>query len=166
VRIGLVFIASLIQAGCALQPVAPPQAELAQIQQFSMTGRMAVRQADTRHHVSIDWRHTPERDEILLATPFGQGIAELVRDASGARLTLADRRSVSAADWDTLAQEVFGVALPLNGAHRWLLGDPAGAAGWRVTIHERDPAGLPTLIELERDEIEVRLKVDAWQQVQ
>lgn len=127
-----------------------------------------MRQGEVRHNARVDWRHATGRDEILLTTPFGQGVAELTRDASGARLVLADQRRFVADDWSTLAQQVFGFPLPLGTSARWLLGDVADTEGWRVTIVERESAAvdaLPTVFELERDDIAVRLKIDEWIEV-
>jgi len=124
-----------------------------------------------RHHVNVDWRHSIAVDEILLTTPLGQGVAEIVRDAAGARLTLADRRSFMAGDWSALSQQVFGFPLPLKGSARWLVGDlgeGVATEGWRVTVVERESGAanaLPAVIELERDDIDVRLKIDEWIEV-
>ncbi|MFN3883797.1 MAG: lipoprotein insertase outer membrane protein LolB [Rhodocyclaceae bacterium] len=155
-------------AGCAAAPIALPRAAPADIGQFALSGRLAVRQAEARHHVHVDWRHTPYDDILLLTTPLGQGVAELARDDFGARLTLADGRHFVAADWNQLALEALGIPLPLDGAIRWLLGDLSDTGGWRVMILEREngsPDGLPTLIELERDDIAVRFKIDEWLEV-
>jgi outer membrane lipoprotein LolB len=114
----------------------------------------------------MTWRHEPARDEILLTTPLGLGIAEVIRDAGGARLTLADRREYAAVDWAELSERVFGVRLPLAGLPRWVLGDIHGnTAGWRIEILERENAAgnpLPTLIDLKAEDTEVRLKIDEW----
>lgn len=157
---------ALFLAGCATVAMVPDRLPVAEITRFAFVGRLAVRQAEARHHVNIDWRHDVQRDEILLTTPLGQGIAEIVRDAAGARLTLADQRRYSAADWSDLSRQIFGFALPLQASARWLLGDIGAATeGWRVTVLEREterPGALPTAIELERDDITVRLKIDEW----
>jgi len=159
----------ILLAGCtALAPV-PERPSAEAITRFAFTGRLLIRQGETRHHVRIDWRHTPDRDDILLTTPFGQGIAEIARDATGARLTLADKREFAAPDPDSLTDQVFGFRLPLNGAVGWLLGRPGEPVSWRVNVIERDGEGsqaLPSLLELERDDILVRLKVDDWSEVQ
>ncbi len=155
-------------AGCAGVPQLPQRPPAAQIEHFVFSGRMAVRQGEARHHVRIDWRHAVDSDEILLSTPLGQGVAELTRDAGGARLLLADRRRYMADDWDSLAQQVFGFALPLGAATRWVLGDLAETAGWRVTLLAREndaTDALPTELELERDDIVVRLRIDEWSEV-
>lgn len=162
------FACALLLTGCAASPPLPPRPAAAAIVAFAFQGRLAVRQGETRHHVNIDWRHEAARDEILLTTPLGQGIAEIVRDAAGARLVLADRRRFAAADWGELSEEVFGFRLPLQGSARWLLGNGAAAEGWRMTVVEREsttPHALPSIIELERDDIAVRLRIDEWSEV-
>jgi outer membrane lipoprotein LolB len=164
----VVLVLALL-SGCATAPPSPVRPPVAQIEQFAFSGRIAVRQGDVRHNARVDWRHETGRDEILLTTPFGQGVAELTRDATGARLVLADQRRFAADDWSALSQQVFGFALPLGTSARWLLGDIAVTEGWRVTIVERESAAadaLPTVIELERDDIAVRLKIDEWIEVQ
>lgn len=163
------LVALLLLAGCAANPVLPTRPASERISQFAFSGRLAVRQGETNHHVRIDWRHVPERDEILLATPLGQGLAQIERDAAGARLLLADRRRIEAADWASLAEQAFGFRLPLQASARWLLGETVDTEGWRIEVRERESAdatALPTLIELERDDISVRLKIDEWSEAQ
>ncbi|MDO8958401.1 MAG: outer membrane lipoprotein LolB [Rhodocyclaceae bacterium] len=165
----IIFFALAVLSGCAITPEHLARPPVGEIAQFAFVGRIAVRQGEIRHHARIDWRHTPATDEILLATPLGQGLAELTQDATGARLVLADRRHFAADNLGALAQQVFGFPLPLGASARWLLGEIEVADGWRVTIVERESAAadaLPTVIELERDDIAVRLKIDEWSEVQ
>lgn len=164
-RVLLLWALVLLLPGCTTVGALPQRPAMQDITQFAFVGRLAVRQGETRHHVNVDWRHDARSDAILLTTPLGQGIAELVRDAGGARLTLADKRSYAAADWGALSQQVFGFPLPLGASPRWLLGELGATEGWRVTVVERESAAvdaLPTVIELERDNIAVRLKIDEW----
>lgn len=139
---------------------------------------MAVRQDEARHHVRISWNHNAGADELLVSSPLGQGIAELVRDSAGARLTTAERRVFSAQDWEALFAEVFGFRLPLAGLPRWLLADlpatavddrgrprAARAGEWAISYldyESESPAALPVLIEFRREDLEIRLKVDSW----
>lgn len=153
--------------------------ERAQILAFSLDGRVAAHREQNHHYANISWRHTAADDDIVITTPLGQGVAQLSRDAAGARLRTADRREVAAADWEDLSAQVFGFALPLAGLPRWLLGDvtptrrdergrpvTAVAEGWDIRYlgYESDAAdALPVLVEFRRDDIELRLKVDSWQ---
>lgn len=105
-------------------------------------------------------------------------MAELARDARGARLVTADKQVVEASDWEELSSRIFGFSLPLSGMPRWLLGDvrptardgqgrplAALADGWDIRYLDYEsaaPGALPVLIELRHDDIELRLKVDEW----
>lgn len=161
-RLPLVLGCAALLAACTQAPVRPV-ASPADAARFNLEGRLSVRQGETAHHLGISWHHAVERDEILLSGLLGQGLAELTRDASGARLLTADRRSIVATDWETLAERVFGVRLPLSDMPRWVVGvSPAPTSdGWRVDYLEVE-AGRPVLMEMRRGDIEVRLKVDAW----
>ncbi|CAG0998900.1 Outer-membrane lipoprotein LolB [Rhodocyclaceae bacterium] len=157
-------------------PVRPARVQVAA---FAVDGRFSARQGETRHHANFSWHHAADRDEILITTPLGQGVAELVRDARGARLVTADRQTVEAEDWESLSARIFGFPLPLSGLPRWLPGDvparslddrgrpeTALAEGWTIRYldYESDaPDALPVLVEFQREDMELRLKVDAWQ---
>ena len=137
-----------------------------------------MRQGEVRHNANFEWRHRAAADEILLTTPLGQGVAQLSRDAGGARLVRADKEVIEAPDWESLSVRLFGFALPLSDLPRWLLGDvtpnerdaqgrpqAARVAGWDIRYLDYEsaaPDALPVLVEFRRDDIELRLKVDAW----
>jgi len=134
--------------------------------EFEFDGRIAVRQSQSWHYANIVWRHDKAGDEILLTTPLGQGMAELSRDASGARLLTADRKEYAASDWEGLSEQTFGIRLPLGDMPKWLTGHaPPAASGWRVEYldYQSEAAdALPTSMEARRDDIEVRLKINEW----
>lgn len=173
--------AAALLAGCATLP-APETGERptdrSATTAFRLEGRLAVRQGENRHHVRVSWQHGGDADTLLIASPLGQGIAELTRDRSGAHLVTADRRTVDAPDWEALSGEIFGFRLPLAGLPRWLLADvaptavdrlgrplSARAGEWLIAYldYEADvPGALPVLMEFRRDDLEIRLKVDSW----
>lgn len=194
----------LLPGGCALlspeeeggvAAVAPaaPVAFIARpargsIETFAIAGRVAIRQEERTHVSGVVWEHAMERDEMRLTAPLGQTVAELVRDHAGARLLLSDGRETSAADLEGLANDVFGIDLPLTAMPFWILADtPARArqivldeAGrplqlelddWQIryeTYESPDVNALPTFIRLHREAaegrepIDVRLKIDTW----
>jgi outer membrane lipoprotein LolB len=185
----LLFAACLLPAACAAPPPrssvqrpGSPRPLRQQITGFTLAGRIAVRREQNRYSGELSWRHSLTEDNILISGPLGQGLAELVRDATGAHLTTAERREYSAPDLDQLAAQVFGFALPLSGMARWIVGntdtaqrDEAGqpqravADGWSIEYLDWEAEStnaLPMLIEMRRDELEVRLKIIEWQDLQ
>ena len=85
-RLLLAFAVAGLSACASLPPpAAVPPAPTFVAGSFALEGRLSLRQGETRHHVGISWRHEPARDEIFLSGLLGQGLAELSRDATGAR---------------------------------------------------------------------------------
>ncbi len=147
-------------------------------------GRLAVNVADEAWHGTFAWRHAPQRQQVDLAGPLGQGSARLVEDAAGAKLDLGDGRVVNGSDTERLLQRELGWTLPLHGLRHWIGGraDPGRAAtpshdaqgrlvgleqdGWRIAFDRyREVAGdavLPHRVVLERDDLGVRLVIDDW----
>jgi outer membrane lipoprotein LolB len=157
----------LALAACAQLPATSPGVRNPPtLTRFEFDGRIVVSENQSRHYANISWRHDATRDEILLTTPLGQGVAALTRDAHGARLVTADRKQYYAADWEGLAAQVFGARLPLNDLPVWLAGHaPSATSGWRVQYLEYQSDAvdaLPTLIELGREEIGLRIKISEW----
>lgn len=123
---------------------------------------MSVRHGDQRQALSISWQHRTANDRIVLTTVLGQVVAELVRDRVGAVLTLADGRRYEGADWEGLVATLFGATVPLDGLRHWLAGETVSVPeGWQAeTLAVED--GMPVLMELKRDDLVLRLKVDEW----
>lgn len=171
----LVSFAALWLVACAeLQaPVAVEAERSAQLGPprlyFIADGRIALKSGERRDHLRFHWEHTPERDSVLLMSPLGQGLAELIRDATGARLIQPNRPPLVASDLRMLAEDALGTPLPLEGLADWLRGaHPAlqgDVEGWRVMVTDTSPyrqRRLLRVLEAYRDEIELKLIVDGW----
>lgn len=159
---------ALLLAACASLPMPTDQALGPALESFALAGRLALRQGERSDHLRFDWEHSPGVDNLLLTTPLGQGVARVRRDAGGASLETAAGRRHAAADWESLTQQVFGVVLPLDDLPEWLRGAHPGrdgeVAGWRVRVTEVSPFRqgrlLPRVLEVRKDDIELRLVVD------
>jgi len=176
------FLSAAFLCACAALPPPEPRPLRNDISRFSLTGRVAVRNGDESFTARIEWRHGDGTDRILLTSPLGQGLAELNADASGAHLETADRKSFAAPDLEGLSEQVFGAALPLASLPRWVVGQVWNAVealqidrqgrpqsfsdrGWRVAYldYEADTAdALPALIQLRRDDLDLKLRIDQW----
>jgi outer membrane lipoprotein LolB len=173
----------LLLAGCAQTPpavVAPPTPS-----RFDLEGRVSIKSEGQSFSGGIRWRHDPARDEILLTSPLGQGVAELRQEDGRVTLKSADGRSHVAASGEALLDAVLGVRLPVDGMVHWLLAQPRPGSpyeverngegrvarltqdGWRLEYGRYQVHGghwLPGRIFARRDEVlEFRLVVDAWQ---
>ena len=142
-----------------------------------LRGRLSVTRDEERLHVSLQWRHAADGDEILVGGPLGQGVARIRRDGEGALLEMNGER-LRAENWERLVAQALGEPLPLSGLERWLTGDlPAAerdvfgrahlaeSEGWRIEVlrYESEEADAwPALIDLRRDGLQLRLKIDRW----
>ena len=130
----------------------------------------------------LTWRHAGERDTLVVSSPLGQAMAEIVSDADGALLTGSDGGSQRADSADALLQSAIGYPLPLSRLLDWLRGrDPGGGKitrdewgrplqlrheDWRIDYaYDSDAAqALPGRLFVERaDGFELRLRIDEWQ---
>ena len=111
----------------------------------------------------------PENDVVLLMSPLGQGLAELTRDMSGARLMQPNQKVIVAATLPQLAQRVFGAPLPLEAMAEWMRGARPALSGevdgWRMVISDTSEFRLSRLLrvmEASREDVELKLIVDDW----
>ena len=169
----------VLVAGCASVRPLPPRPERSNIPAFTLDGRISVRQGERPYASRIEWTHAADSDRIFLVGPLGQGLAELSRDSAGARLVTAERKTLTAPDWSALAEDLLGIPLPLSGVVRWIagaveptardaMGRPQTALeqGWVIRYVEYESTAadaLPVQIELTRDDIDVRIRIDQWQ---
>jgi outer membrane lipoprotein LolB len=151
------------------------------LQDFSIEARFSLRHEEKNYAGRLSWRHSGSKDELLLASPFGQGMAEIASDAKGVRLTTGDGKSYEAADAETLTQQALGFPLPLNKLVDWVRGRWFGGEsdtvdvfgrplrvhqdGWRIDYeYDSDaPQALPGRLFVAREEgLELRLRIDEW----
>lgn len=170
-RAWLVCLIALLPAACAELPptsvdslaLGPPLAR------FAAEGRISVRQGERSDHLRFRWEHAPDRDVVLLMSPLGQGLAELTRDAAGARLVRGNQATIAADTLPQLAARVVGAPLPLEAMADWLRGarpDLSGEAdGWLVAVSDTSTirqSRLVRVLEARREDVELKLIVDDW----
>lgn len=96
-------------------------------------------------------------------------MAELTRDAAGARLVQPNQATIAAHTLTQLAQRVVGAPLPLEAMADWLRGARptlnGEEDGWRVEISETSAYRqhrLLRVMEAHREDVEFKLVVDDW----
>jgi outer membrane lipoprotein LolB len=152
---------------------------------YDLTGRLSARHAAEGLSASYRWHHDRDSDELELASPLGQTLAQLSGGPAGVTLRTADGRIETASDWQTLTSRGLGWPLPVTGLSYWVQGVPregapfvvepgdAGAPGllrqdgWTVVYNafaaDRDGVLRPSRMTLSYADVEVRLVIDEWQ---
>ncbi len=147
---------------------------------FSLEGRFSLQYEDKNASGRLNWRHVGMNDDVLLSSPFGQGLAEIVSTPQGARLTLSNGKVYEAVDAETLTRQVLGFPLPLTQLTDWVRGrarsgtierDDYGRLtrlhhdAWQIEyVYENAEAQSPPmrLVAKRTNGIELRLRIDEW----
>lgn len=166
--------ALLALAACAELPRAPGESY-----EFELTARFAATYRNEAASGTLLWRHRAARDEVMLSSPFGQGLARISRDGESVILVAGDDKRYSAADAETLTEQVLGFRLPLRGLTDWVRARPATDApaqaeyaqdgrllsleqhGWRIEYMAYE--GIqPKRLKLIYPGLELRLAITEW----
>jgi outer membrane lipoprotein LolB len=171
----LAAAAIVLVAGCAQAPLSPPPpGEL----EFHLLGRIAARYAGDGFTGNVDWRHARNGDDMLIATPLGQGVARIVREGEAVQITTANGREYRAPDAETLTEQALGFRLPLEGMADWVRGQPSAGArtvatspdgtirvleqnGWRIEYLSYE-GGRPKLMQMQYPGVQLRFVVTEW----
>jgi outer membrane lipoprotein LolB len=181
----IAFAAALVAtlAACASAPssVAPVDARAEGA--FTAQGRLSARRAADAVAVHYDWRHDAAADTFDIATPLGQTVARMRRDASGVHVERPNEAPVGYRDWSQLTQAVIGAPIPVDGLAYWVqaVPDPRGASdierddagralvlrqqGWEIVYGYNDASTRPSRLVMRypgSDPVEVRIVVDAF----
>ena len=151
----------VLAAGCAPVEIRPPQGAL----DFELLGRIAARYGSDSFTGNVNWRHARGGDEMLISTPFGQGVARIVREGEAVELTTSDGKRHRANDAEDLTERVLGFRVPIVGLADWVRGRPSPeleGRGWKVEYQERDEERRPTRMRLTYQGIELRLAITQW----
>lgn len=148
---------------------------------FQLEARFSVTAESERHSGRLSWRHASGGDDLRLASPFGQVLAEIEVRPGRASLLAADRSRRDAPDAQTLTQQVLGYPLPIERLAGWVRAAPSPAAavtrdaagrpaaidddGWRIEYDYDDdaPGTLPARLIVSRSGgPELRLRIEEW----
>jgi outer membrane lipoprotein LolB len=173
-RVALLLLAAFV-GGCAQVEIKPPAGAL----EFELAGRIAARYGKESFTGNIAWRHAKSGDDLLISTPTGQGVAQIVRQGEAVLLKTAEPREYRASDAESLTERVLGFRLPLEGLADWVRARASSNSpareerapdgrllrleqgGWSIEYQEY--AGqLPSRMRLAYQGIELRLAISQW----
>jgi outer membrane lipoprotein LolB len=174
---------TLLVAGCVSMPPPPTVPE-----DFSLKGKVAVRDGDARFSANILWQQRGDGFEIDLWGPLGQGRVQLVKQ--GGRVILKDSQGqvLTAGDAESVMRRHLGWSLPIEVLPAWIQGKPLAAVGsegltygdegelvtfrqldWQVRLdryRQLEGVGgirnLPGRVTAEKESAHVRLVITEW----
>lgn len=173
-RLAACLALALLAAGCAQLDRTSAEAP-----QFELSARLAARYRDESFSGNVAWRHAQGSDEMLITSPFGAGVARIVREGDAVVLTTSEPREYRARDAETLTEEVLGFRLPLAGLADWVRGRASRDAprpvetfedgrlktlqqgGWKVEYQAYE-GERPARLRLLYPGIELRLAISEW----
>ena len=183
VRRHCVLLAVLVLSACVSAPPAeiPPRPARESILHFELSGRAIIRQGERADSMRMTWMHSSAEDDMGFSSSLGMVVAELQRDATGARWTTADGERYEARSADQLMARLTDQPVPIESLAHWVLGrvsadrpamrDSLGRLleaedeGWTVRILSYEsprPEALPSSIEVEHGPLRIRLAIEEW----
>jgi len=161
--------------------------QLAAIEEFSLHGRIGVQTNSKGFSGSLQWQHRSTGDDINLYSPLGSQVASITRTADQVTLQDSSGKRFSAADAETLTQQILGWKLPLTGLADWSIGRPTQSPiqnstwseqglltnleqdGWKIEYDNYEQQGaymLPGKIFLKSDQLNLKLLVEKWNKLE
>ncbi|MCW9023504.1 MAG: lipoprotein insertase outer membrane protein LolB [Gammaproteobacteria bacterium] len=192
------LILSLLISGCAVAPVptTPPgsaqvtwehrQVQLAEMQQWRLSGRLSITTDIEAWHLDVNWQQQDDQYDIRLSGPLGAGQVRLSGSQAGVYLHDDDKVYFSQ-EADSLLREHTGVSMPVTSLMYWVRGLPnphmpdvnvsqldeygrlanLKQDGWVVEMKRYVKVNnlqLPNKLFIKgQPDIEVRMIVDDWQ---
>jgi len=199
----LVVITSLL-TGCALPTPAEQasstevnqniidahQKKLEQLQQWSLSGRMAIIQKRNKERDSfyINWQYLPHQQVIRFSHPLKGQLAKLTIDDNGALLVDSNEQERWAPSADELLYRLLGASVPFKQLHYWVLGRKTSSLesdryhndgtlarakllnqqqdwhiSWFYDQNKSQTLRLPQQIHLESPELLIKVQMKEWQ---
>lgn len=174
--------ALLVLAGCAAVPNLPaPASRPAAEGAWTLQGRIGVQHGDESMSGQLHWQHRADRDELLMISPLGQGVARIVRDTGGVTLEVPNQPPRYAPDVESLTRETLGYVLPVSGLAWWVQARPDPSSpfevrhdeggrvaqlrqdGWVIDYLQYTEDARPRRLTVAREGLRIRLVADSWQ---
>ena len=156
-------------------------AALQTLEQWTASGRIAVKTTDDGGNVRLWWRKTPGRALLRLSAPLGKGVLKLVEQGDRFLLHTPDGNTLESSNPDSMLLDYTGWHIPVRELRHWMTGQPGTATdyqiddfgrlaslGWRdwTVKFERysqdiHPA-LPTKMVASKESVRIRVVIDDW----
>ncbi|RTE66655.1 outer membrane lipoprotein LolB [Amphritea opalescens] len=189
----LVVAALILLSGCSgltPQPTTTPErpwSEHYQMMQatdsWQLTGKIGIRAPAESHSASLYWEQSPQRYQIDLTGPLGQGGARIEGDELGVSIDIAGEQPLWAPSAEQLMEDTLGWQFPVQDVRYWILGIPAPSNpfelsltqqladeiiqnGWKIKYlryNYQTGHPLPEKLTISRDDLRLTIIAKEWQ---
>lgn len=183
----LVFLSACAQAPVENRRIPSWDArmdELMGMETWNLKGRIAVRTRDESGSGSLHWTQRRDEYDLRVIAPFSGRVYELSGAAGTVSLRAPDNRVLQAGDAESLLQQAAGWRFPVSEMVFWIRGLPAPSlqvdrllldgdnrvselsqGGWSIRYKRYigvNGISLPARLDLENEQVRVRLSVREW----
>ena len=100
------------------------QKQILNFSDWSLSGRLVMKVASRTEHASFFWTGGPDKKEVRLLGPFGNGRLRLYEDSYGAMLQDASGEQLVGSSVDELLTKVINWPIPFVQMNYWVRGLP------------------------------------------
>lgn len=165
----IVSLALVLLSACTSLPTAQVadwqahQASLAAVQQWTLRGRLNIRQNRQSETVNLNWQQAPQEFSIRMSGALGLGAVNLHGDQSGVTLEKSGEEPVLLPTLDAMSQDYLGYDFPAAYLLYWVRGLPA--PGLQASNTTNDQNLLQTLIQTDTSGQRWDLAFESYQAV-
>jgi outer membrane lipoprotein LolB len=145
---------------------------------------MSFRNDKDAWSASLYWQENPEQFQIQIVAPLAQGSLEITGDDNTVRINTDDGQSYQQDEVELMMLQNFGWRVPVAAMRYWVKGMPDSRAdikeqdidelgrltrltqsGWAISYQTYTRVNghqLPTRIDLQRNEVNIRMIINYW----
>ena len=154
------------------------------LETWDLKGRLALRTHDESGSGSLHWAQRRDEYDLRVITPFAGGVYELSGVAGAVSLRTPDNGLLQAGDAEALLYQAAGWRFPVSELVFWIRGLPAPSlqvdqlllddenrvvelsqGGWSIRYKRYtgiDGISMPSRLDLENEQVRMRLSVREW----
>jgi outer membrane lipoprotein LolB len=174
----------LLVSACSTAPVKVDAAyssaariPLYQLPHWSLEGRLAVIGKNDSWSASLAWEHQPDKEQLKLSGPLGQGATVIRLTDTVVTLDRGDGRVQSSTQPEQFINQQLGLFVPLRSLRYWVVGlpEPTQAflethdgftqSGWLVEYKQMQAVSgeqMPHKVTVINNQVKLKLIIDQW----
>ena len=131
----MTILFSSLLFGCSNTPPSPAlskiwsehQSEIAQLQSWSFSGKLALISKTERHSVNVFWKQKDDQFQITLTSFLGSTVLNIKKTKEITRITTREGKVYYGEDTEKLVKELSGLVIPIELLQEWIKGNPLNA---------------------------------------